>query len=190
MDTNLDLHTGLSLISIQPNAPDITDEDRNNIRLNLEIYTDVIKQGLDQENSIDVAQTALNHLNLILPEEFYKKLSANDFVEIYSRDGVQLFRTLNVTKLMTYSLETILTSSFEDLFERDEIYTSKIINAASQILNLKTDYIENFCPEHVVSERFGKSSVVISYKFMCALKNPFTNELAGVLVSEGIKPLS
>ncbi|MFZ3229905.1 MAG: hypothetical protein WA160_06860 [Pseudobdellovibrio sp.] len=191
MTNEFDITSKLKLISAHSDAPNTSDLVRQSIKLNLDIYSDVFRNNYEQTNSADVTRIALNYLNLSLSDEILNKISCDDFVEIYSNDCVQLFRTLNVTKLMSYSLETILSGSFEDLFDREEKYTSLIVQAAGSILNCKTKYIEDFCPEHIVSERYGKkNSVVMGYKFMCALNNPFTNEVAGILVVEIIKPLT
>lgn len=191
MDNDFNTGSGLSLISNNLEAKTVSDRVRQNIKLSLDVYTGVSNQGLDQSNSVDVTRTALNHLNLFLSEEILQKLSPDDFVEIYSTDGIQIFRTLNLASLMSYSIETILSGSFEDLFEREEKYISMIIRAASKIITQQAEYLEDFCPPHIVAERYEKkASVVIGYKFMCALKNSHTQEVAGVLVAEVIKPLS
>lgn len=99
---------------------------------------------------------ALRNLGYIPPDDLFDKIDASDIIEIYDSNSIQVFRSFELFKHISYSLTEMFSYTWSDLFERDEFVFNRISNTVADVLAGKTKGIiyANF-PDHVVKEKFS-----------------------------------
>jgi hypothetical protein len=102
-------------------------------------------------------------------------LNKNDIVEIYSSDGVQVFRSFNFFKLCIYPLDQILTYEWHELYRRDESITAGMMEIVRGIFSrqIKGVHFSKF-PAHTVEQLCGPdvSQIKSVHRFAAPLAGP------------------
>ncbi len=157
-------------------------------RKHKEVLLSALKNQVDIENPHTLLNFYLKSVGFYLDQSIFEKIDPTDYLEIYDRYGVQLFRTYNIFKYTTYSFEELFTKRVDELYERNPFYTRLIYKAAYKIFDQKTQLETQFCPDHIVTEKKTNGSAVhIGYKFMCPVYESDLGEIVGVLVCEKIR---
>lgn len=155
------------------------------------VLLDAMSQGIDIENPTKLLDFYLKTLNYHLDPGVFEKIEGNDYLEIYDRFLVQIFRTYNIFKYTTYTFEELFTKRVDELYERNDFYGRLLLRAANKLWNKKTNFETNFCPEHIVTEKkLNGSAVCIGYKFMAPVYCKDSGDIIGILVCEKIRPPS
>lgn len=158
------------------------------------LYDEASKSGINPVDSLALLEFYLNQTELVVDESIFPKISAEDFVEIYDRSAIQLFRTYNIFDFCSFSQDDILNKPMEQLYSRDNFYNRLLFKTAMRIFNRKAEIEVNFCPSHLVYENKKDPSIVeMSYKFMAPVYNKIGNVVAVIvvenlrLIKKGIK---
>lgn len=114
----------------------------------------------------------LRSLGYVPPEDLFDKILPTDIIEIYDASCIQMFRSLDLFKHISYSFSEIFTFTWMELFERDEFVGQRMLKQAEGVLSgkykgiLKTDL-----PSHVAEEKFSQSRhwIRMQHKMLCPL---------------------
>lgn len=123
------------------------------MKFNLKIYMELEASDFDLLEDKRASWYVINQLGVRPPSDLYSKLEDGDYVEIYDQQGIQVFRNLEFCNLTSYSLEQIISYSWDELYDRktyifDQIYKSFTL-AFSGALNTFEPEVD----EHIVTER-------------------------------------
>lgn len=116
-----------------------------------------VRNGLTlRQNDLSLAWWAIRSFNLRPLSDVFSHLKENDIIEIYDKDHVQIFRSFDFFKFVSYSLDEICTHSWWELYERDEKVTEKMIEVANQAVENKNPrtLLAPF-PTHFTTEKFS-----------------------------------
>jgi transcriptional regulator with XRE-family HTH domain len=148
-------------------------EKQEQIYKNFSVYYDICATAL--ENDIDLYDDkfsliwwACQRLKLRPTSEFFSLLEKGDIVELYGLDFVQIFRTFDMFKYLSYSLDQIFSYEFWELFKRDPSITEETISIAKKYISgeIRSIHWPEF-QDHVVEEIFSlrKNKAKIRHKF-------------------------
>lgn len=155
------------------------------------IMAEMEGSGMDLEDSVLTLDYFLSKSDMVLDKEILEKVSKDDFVEIYDKFGVQLFRSFNIYKYTSFTWDEIFSKRMDQLYDRPEFYNKMLFKTAYGVMQRKTKFATNFCPQHTVFEKKENGTAVdISYKFMAPVYDSHLGNIIGVVVCEQIKPPS
>lgn len=115
---------------------------------------------------------ALKYLKVRPPSDMFMHMQNDDYIEIYDRDGIQVFRNFGFCKLISYSLHELLIFPWTSLYERDEKVTSQILGAITKIWDANLTLINLDVEPHVAREKTlnkKKMSYRIEMKYFAPL---------------------
>ncbi len=145
--------------------------------------------GVDLENSAECLKYFLEKSNLSVDPEVYERISSDDFIEIYDRYVVQIYRSFNIFKYSSFDLNELFEKRMDQLYSRLELYNKMLFRAADKIYARKTKMLLGFCPNHIVTERKqDPRSVEMGYKFLAPVYDELGN-IMGVVCCETLKLL-
>jgi len=109
---------------------------------------------------------SIRRLGLRPLSDVFAKLEKDDVIEIYNSDFIQVFRSLNMFRFLSYSLEEILCYQWFELFKREQNITESLLSIASNMGAGKiTSTVEPDLPAHTVEEIFSASKNWAKMKF-------------------------
>lgn len=160
---------------------------------NCEIFSSVTKNKQDLRNSFSVIWKTLNFLGFRPPSDFFDKLSDEDVVQVYCREGIHRFSNLKFFEVCSYTLEQIYSLPWTDLWKRSEADTKDLLAYVSQILDTeqKTAQIVNMS-SHRISEVSSVFRYEANYTLKCIapLFDRVSGEKSGFIVREGCEILN
>lgn len=114
---------------------------------------------------------ALKKFNLTPKDDCQQYLTKGDIVEIYSAEGVQLYRNFEFFKNCSYSLMDVITNEWFVLYERPQQIIDTMINICSQVLKSGKETVQYAVPEHILRERYlnAKRAFKIVSKYISPL---------------------
>ncbi len=124
------------------------------LKLTIEAYEELLSSGQSLSRNLNAVWSSLKRRGLVPQSDLFHHLDGNDIIEVYDQSGYQIFRSLHFLELCSYDLETLFTSTFRELFERDSIF-----DEAQKLLlaNFNEDTIQQAAKlqgvEHTVRER-------------------------------------
>lgn len=152
-------------------------------------YTPEVEVPVGEHSERCYVEQALKMYELDVEDDFWKKLTKDDVIEVYSTENIQLFRTFNFFKISSYSLLDLLTNEWFQLWERPSFVMDTIVEAVEELVEgrLKTTTPVKFA-RHIVKEiyndqsiDFSTSSVLVEPGVMCPLYAKGTEEIKGFL---------
>lgn len=148
-----------------------------------------MSRGVNCEDTRECLDFFLEEAGLDIEDRVKSLISGDDCIEIYDRMGVQIFRSFNIYKVSSFTIDELETKRMDQLFERPEIFNQMLIKSAKKLFSQKLRFLTDFCPSHQVFERKENAiGVDIEYNFMVPVYDS-TAEVVGVLVSERLRPL-
>ena len=157
----------------------------NNLEANLQLnINDFVYHGVsdtflktfaaassDLEKSIEgEAQFFWNFLkdsNLRVHSEFFEDFQMNDGFQIVDQSGRLTYFSMNIAKLLRFDLEHVLSTPFDELFERDPFMTKRIMDSFFKIMTHHERQVFDLTeiPKHVVRQiGFLNDSYFVSFK--------------------------
>lgn len=154
-----------------------------------QLMASMIESEMDLENSITTFKYFLEQSNFCVDKGIVEKIDKDDFVEVYDKLAVQIFRSFNIYKYSTFTDEELFSKRVDQLYDRPEFYNKMLMKAAFGLFQRKSKLAENFCPTHEVVEKkeFG-ARVKIGYKFMAPIYDSDSGEIVGVVLCEQLTP--
>jgi hypothetical protein len=136
------------------------------------VYAQVVDESQDVRNPASVVWAAFRTLHILPPSNFFDKLSSDDVIQIYTKDGYHLFANFRFFDLCSYTIEQIYSIPWPQLWHRDESALAGLQQAVSQCLASE-------CNETLML-------LDIPHR-VCELASPFKYELSYSL--KGIAPI-
>ncbi len=115
---------------------------------------------------------SMRSMGLLPPDDLFDKINEKDMIEVYDAGSIQIFRSLELYRYMSYSFSEIFCFTWMDLFTRDSFVFKRISETLSQILSGEINgvYTPNF-PVHYAEEIFSNKKIWIKMQsaLMCRL---------------------
>lgn len=158
----------------------------NNISTYIEILSQEIEPPRMRPNA-EVARlkSALGAFGLkALDDGFFDLVKDEDVVEVYSPEGVQLYRNVRFCKICSYSLLDLAVNSWADLYEKPATMASRTQEAVNRVL-VSDKTIPYDMPSFVQREKFIYSNVrrafLVTPKFLSPLRDELSGRIGGFL---------
>ena len=108
-----------------------------------------------------------------LSNERSMDMKLSDFIEIYDKNSIQVFRSFELFHHLSYSLSEIFTYTWVDLFNRDDFVFKRMFELSEGVLSGKiVDILHPRFPDHIVEEKFSSKQfwVKMRHKIICPLR--------------------
>lgn len=127
----------------------------------LKLCLDAEAQGIDliYDTRGMLERTAWS-LRLSIPQDFTRELIAEDIVEIFDYDGIQLYRNFRFFEISDYTLDDLFGSPWNLLYERAESLTKLLFERVDQCTSQRKCLPFNI-PEHYMRERATSSRKLV-----------------------------
>ena len=136
--------------------------------------------GINLHDDRRLAWWAIKEFRLRPLSDAFTRIQPNDVIEIYSSSHVQIFRSFNFFRCLSYTLDQVLTYEWWELYERDESITVPMIKVVEDLISsadVKT--IQSPFPNHWVREKF--SQLCYSAQIESRLMSPLICEDTGAI---------
>ncbi|WP_413586670.1 hypothetical protein [Bdellovibrio sp. HCB274] len=98
-------------------------------------------------------ETYLNTAGLNARSEDLDLIQDDHFIEIYNKNGMHLFRSLNILEISSYTFEDLCCRQWQHLYERPADEQEKILAAATHFFQLKEPTrVETSLPFRVIEK--------------------------------------
>ena len=114
-----------------------------------------------RKNGLALAWWAMKSFKLRPTSGVFSYLKPGDIIEIYDQNDVQIFRTFDFLKCVSYSLDEVHTYRWWELYERAEAVTEKMLSVAKEV-GSATRPITFLAPfaTHSMTEKFSARRLV------------------------------
>lgn len=135
---------------------------------------------------------ALRFYGLEVPSNFWTQVKHDDIIEIYSKDEIQIFRTLNFFNITGYSLLDLLTNEWFHLWERPSFVMERMYQLAESTLTGQPGVVVPMeIPTHILKEiyhpedqpNFGLRSCMVDFGYIGPVTKSGLPVIAGMIVS-------
>ena len=106
-------------------------------------------------NSVSAAWWVLSSSRLRPLSDVFDKITELDTIEIYNREHVQIFRSFNMFRCLSYSLDELVTHEWFELYSRPKVEEEKVIATFERAMREQVTILDDSGSYHVVSERFS-----------------------------------
>ena len=101
-------------------------------------------------------RSALKKFGWQIDADAFESLGERDTIEIYGADFSLKLANLRFIEVCSYSFDEVMRHQFFALFERDQLITQKLLEAAGKLFRGELKTTRDLGPDHVVRERFSK----------------------------------
>lgn len=131
-----------------------------------------VTEKMDPIQDQQLTWYAMKCLNLRGPSDLFSMIDKDDCVEIYTTEGVQLYRNFHFFKYCSYSLEELMTYPFFELYSRPEWLQSEMLKAVELCFQTPEQVTPCKVPSHPCYETKSQRAYAgtVSFKKICALK--------------------
>lgn len=75
---------------------------------------------------------ALSHYGVKMDPEFWKVLTEDHLIELYNKDMIQIYRSVNFLELSSYSILDLMTNEWYVLWDRPKVVTDRLLKIADR----------------------------------------------------------
>ena len=180
-------------VSVRPYSNDALETFReftplkqDTILTGLRTYEEILARNPKQATEREMVASALAQFGLKLGDgDFFSVVDDDDVIEIYTPQGLLLFRNFTAYKYTSYTLLDLLVYEWFELYERDQHLIDEMLRHTKEIM-LNGTRAEKFkTPPHLLRERHLNCRKVISgeMKYICPLQDQNTGRNAAVMVT-------
>jgi len=153
---------------------------------NLELTCEINK-AIDPTNDLEITpalelkllQGALTKFGLEPKDKtIFEKIGDHDTVEIYSGEGVQIYRSWSFFKYCSYSLAELLIYDWNTLYERPASIINSLFQLAPLLFTPEATTMPYGLPDYVLIERYMDRNRVFNVKMKLA--SPLIDKQSGV----------
>lgn len=101
----------------------------------VETIQSMLKAGEIPTNSKKFLWRALQSLGLVPLDTLFAQISDDDIIEVYSSEGIQIFRSFSFLESISYTIEDLIVYPWHDLFIREAKITELLIDQAVRLFN-------------------------------------------------------
>ncbi|AFX99886.1 hypothetical protein [Bdellovibrio bacteriovorus] len=148
----------------------------------LEICQEAHAESFSLKDSPRFCWKALRRWGLIPASDFFDKLQEADSVEVYTEEGLQVFRNLRFFEVCTYTLEELYSLEWWKLYGREESVTRDLFSISLDLINGRIAGTLNFdTGKHDLWELSseGMRRFVVEPRHACSLRR--NGEIRGFL---------
>ncbi len=121
------------------------------------IQHDIANQ-VDVGNNAVALWSALKVFGFKPGSDLFGYLQGDDTIEIYTLDGIQVWRNCNLMEVCSYSLEEIHSFEWHERYDRAEVDNQNIVQTIGRMLGEgKPRHVAAMIPYHSVNEKFSES---------------------------------
>jgi PAS domain-containing protein len=140
----------------------------------IRFFYDVCAQAHASSGALEEKQllwSCMTRLGVRPPSDLFERIDPTDYVEIYDAQGIQVFRNFEFCRLITYTLDEILTYGWDELYERSQDLTSTIFGEVARMFGSKATVADLAIPTHTCAEKLSGSgrSFEVKMKFFAPL---------------------
>lgn len=168
---------------------------------NVTKYAAILQRGIDMERDpldlnadeeIDLVRFALDEWKMELVDNFTQFIRQNDIIEVYSREGIQLYRNFEFFKKCSYSLLDLITQEWFTLYERASSVTKAIFDSTNEVMTGAVSTVQYRVPVHTLQERYLDAHNVfqMKMKYLSPLRRRGSLETVGFIHSLTADPIS
>jgi hypothetical protein len=159
----------------------------------LAIYKEVVAHATAGDNPGTSTWRALSMLDLMPPGDFFDKITSGDVVHIYNAEGVHIYANLKFFELVSYSMEQVYCTPWDQLWYRDKDVIEKLFGYVAQ--TLAPEQKDTLCllgNDHRIKETQSLFLFEVDYrlKYMAPTFDRKTQKKAGLVVIEDGRVLS
>jgi hypothetical protein len=155
---------------------------QNRITKNIQDYVEIIMEtepDLSNEKSpleteLKCLEGALTRFGLKPLDDISSYLTKGDVIEIYNKEGVQLYRNFEFFKNCSYSLMDVITNEWFILYERPQQSINAMFGQAALVVEQGKQTIPWVVPEHIMKERYLNAKR--AFKIKCKYISPLTDK--------------
>lgn len=184
---------------------DSPNEIQERILNNITTYLQTLSQNIEPTESKRIQEIArlkhaLRNFGMkSLHEDIFNQIAEDDVIEIYSSQGIQLYRNMKFLKLCSYSLLDLAVNPWDQLYEKPTLISTKIMEKIDHILTHSTGPVPYETGTFIQRETyiFAKTLRVfkVTPRFLSATidqfgkRNGFISTYDAEIFSEGIQSL-
>lgn len=141
----------------------------------------------DDRSCLDVIQ---NKYGLKISKDFMDTIEDGDAIEIIDKDGVQVYRNLELLTLTDYDVLFLCSFEWTDLFDRDPKITQDILGYLRVLLQIYTPLIKIGIVEHLMVEKISDRRLLFSqnHRYGATILNN-NDEIVGIVSSMRALPI-
>lgn len=163
---------------------------------NLTEYLDILMyaeaQVKEDKDERQLLWHVIKYLGLVPPDDLFKHILDNDFIEIYNSSGIQVYRNLEFCKIVSYSIAELSVYRWDQLYSRDQGITNLIITEGMQKGFSGTRQLFKLqIPQHEVWEVFrgGNRRYSADFGYLCPLIDRNSKGVSHILSTCQIGPV-
>ena len=157
------------------------------IEANLDVFASVVASGGNLSSPNTIAWMACQKLGYTPPSDFFSKLTDEDVIEIYSKDGLHQFANLKFFEICSYTLEQLYTLPWHTLWQREEKDVALLMSLPGIVLSPDhSGTLEVLSRHQKVKESASPFKYETRYqmRFIAPLICRDTHKKMGMIVSE------
>ena len=117
----------------------LSNEEVSQISKSFQSYNDIIKDGpepteQERDRTIRHLKDFLKKFNLKVSDDAFSDIGNDDFVEIYSSNHKQMFRSVNFFNYCSYDLASLTFMPWNELYYRQDSDTQRMIQSVTHVL--------------------------------------------------------
>ena len=114
---------------------------------------------------------AIKKLGVKFSSDLFNYIDPHDCIEIYDKNGIQVYRSFNFSKYTSYSLEEILFYPWYELFYREHEILEQMSAVAKQVFSGQISGVSPInIRKHICEEIKGlKYKTEVQFKYICPL---------------------
>ncbi len=136
----------------------------SNIKFYYELCLEQVAEGYSLKDNPSFIWRAFRHFGYTPTSDLFAQIENHHIIEIYTDEGIQVFRNLKYFEYCSYTLEELYTLEWYNLYERSLEMQSMAFESISKIF--KGEQLTNFNPEmpkHIVKELQSSERLVMEY---------------------------
>jgi len=153
------------------------------LTVNSEIITEMVEEDPSSSSGRDFEfkcfDKALRKFKLKLKDnDIFSKIDADDIIEIYTHEGIQIYRSWSCFKFCRYSVEDLLVNNWQTLYSRPTYVVNYLMNLAPQIFQPDCETVPYDLHEYLIVEKFisEKRALLFQMKYASPLQNIETGQ--------------
>lgn len=142
--------------------------------INIHLLNESVASGENPLNSAQLLWRALKKIKGTPEADLFDKIEAEDVVEVYLDDHIQIFRNLQFFNYTSFTIDELLCGTWYKLYQRDVITKLKMFKMSIRILagKLKKTTPWNV-PEHIFLEVNSQEN--LKHSLLLKYLSPLTN---------------
>lgn len=122
------------------------------------VCSSAASQGFNLIDEKRLVWLTFSKLGVRPSSELFNLINDDDYIEIYDCEGIQVFRSFEFCRLVSYSLEEVLLHSWEHLYYRESKIKTQITSAVTQlfseaVINENLGIDTHVCEERISGDR-------------------------------------